>query len=306
MVFSEVRNEIILYACHDWGMGHVARSIPILEQLINQGNTVYFAGNEKQVKIVSEYLSEIHFLTLKGGGFCFKGTGNWTKEMLRNGGKMLINVQNDRRAVREWVNLYDVTLIISDHRYGFYSKEVPSIFITHQLTLPVKGFQQAANLWHNLQLKKFSEIWVLDNKNHHYAGKLSQTNHNFNLSYLGIQSRFNCEKTINEGYILAVVSGPRPYAEQFFHEVVAYAKKHTFQIKCICPEVYESIDIPSNLTLINQGTWKEMDELFYHCDTILSRSGYTTIMDVARLGKKAIYIPTPGQLEQEYLFELHG
>jgi UDP-N-acetylglucosamine:LPS N-acetylglucosamine transferase len=36
---------------------------------------------------------------------------------------------------------------------------------------------------------------------------------------------------------------------------------------------------------------------------IISRSGYSTIMDLAVLGKKAFFIPTPGQFEQEYLAE---
>jgi predicted glycosyltransferase len=36
---------------------------------------------------------------------------------------------------------------------------------------------------------------------------------------------------------------------------------------------------------------------------IISRSGYTTIMDLAKLEKKAIFIPTPGQFEQLYLSE---
>jgi len=34
---------------------------------------------------------------------------------------------------------------------------------------------------------------------------------------------------------------------------------------------------------------------------VISRSGYTTIMDLAVLEKKAYFIPTPGQNEQEYL-----
>jgi UDP-N-acetylglucosamine:LPS N-acetylglucosamine transferase len=34
---------------------------------------------------------------------------------------------------------------------------------------------------------------------------------------------------------------------------------------------------------------------------IISRSGYSTIMDLARLQKKSILIPTPGQTEQQYL-----
>jgi predicted glycosyltransferase len=31
---------------------------------------------------------------------------------------------------------------------------------------------------------------------------------------------------------------------------------------------------------------------------VLSRSGYTTIIDLAKLNKKAFFIPTPGQFEQ--------
>lgn len=34
---------------------------------------------------------------------------------------------------------------------------------------------------------------------------------------------------------------------------------------------------------------------------IISRSGYTTIMDLVKLGHPALLIPTPGQTEQEYL-----
>ena len=34
---------------------------------------------------------------------------------------------------------------------------------------------------------------------------------------------------------------------------------------------------------------------------IISRSGYSTIMDLVQLQKRAILVPTPGQTEQEYL-----
>jgi hypothetical protein len=34
---------------------------------------------------------------------------------------------------------------------------------------------------------------------------------------------------------------------------------------------------------------------------IVCRSGYSTIMDLARLGLRATLVPTPGQPEQEYL-----
>ena len=34
---------------------------------------------------------------------------------------------------------------------------------------------------------------------------------------------------------------------------------------------------------------------------VVARSGYSSVMDLLKLRKKAIFIPTPGQTEQEYL-----
>ena len=38
---------------------------------------------------------------------------------------------------------------------------------------------------------------------------------------------------------------------------------------------------------------------------LISRSGYSTLMDIAFTGNKALLVPTPGQTEQEYLALLH-
>ena len=38
-------------------------------------------------------------------------------------------------------------------------------------------------------------------------------------------------------------------------------------------------------------------------DSIISRSGYTTIMELISMNCAALLIPTPGQTEQEYLAE---
>ena len=48
-------------------------------------------------------------------------------------------------------------------------------------------------------------------------------------------------------------------------------------------------------------TSDELELTLNESKMVLCRSGYTTIMDLAQLGKKAFFIPTPGQYEQEYL-----
>jgi predicted glycosyltransferase len=48
-------------------------------------------------------------------------------------------------------------------------------------------------------------------------------------------------------------------------------------------------------------TSSELEKAMNESRLILSRSGYTTIMDLHKLNKKCFFIPTPGQYEQLYL-----
>lgn len=51
-------------------------------------------------------------------------------------------------------------------------------------------------------------------------------------------------------------------------------------------------------------TSKDLETTINSSKLIISRSGYTTIMDLAKLNKRAIFIPTPGQYEQLYLADI--
>ncbi len=46
---------------------------------------------------------------------------------------------------------------------------------------------------------------------------------------------------------------------------------------------------------------EELQTVIEESKCVVARSGYSTVMDLAKLGKKAILVPTPGQTEQEYL-----
>jgi uncharacterized protein (TIGR00661 family) len=56
-----------------------------------------------------------------------------------------------------------------------------------------------------------------------------------------------------------------------------------------------------NTVIYNFMTSELLEKALNESELIVSRSGYTTIMDLAKLNKKAFFIPTPGQFEQEYL-----
>ncbi|NNM18614.1 MAG: glycosyltransferase, partial [Croceitalea sp.] len=55
------------------------------------------------------------------------------------------------------------------------------------------------------------------------------------------------------------------------------------------------------ITLCNFMQSSALEKAINQSQYILCRSGYTTVMDLAKLEKKAFFIPTPGQYEQEYL-----
>jgi hypothetical protein len=281
------------------------RSIPIINQLIKQKNEILFAGTIFQIDVLKEYIPSIEPIAFPGRAFVFKGDGNWNMEILRNTRNLLLGIKEDKTFVQKIITEKKITLTISDHRYGFRNKTIPSIFITHQINLPVKGIQKITNHWHTNQLKKFNSIWVLDNENHSFAGKLSTPTCKLPIHYLGIQSRFEKRDLPKKDFILAVISGPEPYAEQLYLEVIEIAKKSNETFKCISPKNYNTKTLPKNLEIVNQLTWIEKDTLYYQCKSIISRTGYTTIMDLAVLQKPALLIPTPGQDEQEYLYLLH-
>jgi predicted glycosyltransferase len=51
---------------------------------------------------------------------------------------------------------------------------------------------------------------------------------------------------------------------------------------------------------------EKQEEMMNRAKFIISRPGYTTVMDIVELEKKkALFVPTPGQPEQEYFGELY-
>jgi predicted glycosyltransferase len=47
----------------------------------------------------------------------------------------------------------------------------------------------------------------------------------------------------------------------------------------------------------------ELEAAISEASFVIARTGYSTVMDLIKMQKKAVLIPTPGQTEQEYLGE---
>ena len=160
---------------------------------------------------------------------------------------------------------------------------------------------------HQKFIQKFNECWVLDieGKNN-LSGKLGHLNRKVeNIKYIGVLSRFKKQETALKYDLLVLLSGPEPQRSLLEMKLLSELKNYQGNILFVRGVLTEKIEIntPKNFKIINYLLSNELEIVINGSKLIISRSGYSTIMDLAVLGKKAFFIPTPGQFEQEYLAE---
>lgn len=301
MKVENIRDKIILYAALDWGLGHVTRSIGIIQQLIDQQNTIIIACDSKQKILFMSYFPEIRYEILSGYNFNFSNKGKWGLDLLKSSLNFFKAISNENKFIRSFELLNKIDLVISDHRYGFYSRIKPSYFITHQLNLPISKWYYFIQLWHEVKLHKFTTLWILDTAQYKFAGKLSMPIKHNSLEYIGLYSRFKCISITNLVYdYLIVISGPSSYSSTFISELKLKIDFSNKSVAVLYPSNYE-LEHESGFKYFEANNLKQNDELFFKSKIIISRFGYSTLMDLVLTNKRGLLIPTKGQKEQHYL-----
>lgn len=297
----KIYNEKILIAVLNWGQGHVYRSISLIQRLLSQKNTFVIACDLEQEKIFKQYFKEgVSFRFLSGYAFCFSEKRTIFWQNLGQITKILNQHKIDHLACEKLVLSEKIDLVISDHRYGFFSKNVPSVFLTHQCQLPTKN-KILQTIHQRFIRKNFNEIWILDDEKHTFAGKLSNANKVEKPLFLDAISRFeNLKNNAPKDKIVAVISGPFPYNQLLLRAVERFAEQHQKDIYCVST-------LPTKSSFLTNVPPEKQDEILLQADTIISHSGYTTLLDLHFLQPtKAILIPSPHQTEQQYLADLHS
>lgn len=298
---SEVKNQRILISPLNWGLGHVSRCIGLIHQLKEQDNFVVVACDKIQRAIFVEYFPDLEYVNHEGYPFVFKGGGKFGQELIRAILPLKERLKKERIETEELVQRFNIDLVIADHRYGFISSQVPSVFITHQYELPVKWYEMFARNVHKQLMKKFNEIWIMDFEDSRLAGNLSVSPSKINRTYIGPYSRFSLyeipkEKTIGK---VIIISGPTVYGQKFMDEHLS-----GLNLKSVAIIASPDIQLPAGVLVLSKS-WREQDIAIMNASHIVSQSGYSTIMDLETLKTSATLFPTKGQREQEYLYDLH-
>ena len=301
-------NKTILIAPLNWGLGHATRCIPIIKALQDNNYIPIIASDGIALELLRKEFPYIQTLELPSYQIEYAKNGkNFKWKLLQNSPKMIKAVLNEKKTVKKWIEKYDIDGIISDNRLGVFSKKVPSVFITHQLNVMTGNTTWITSKLHQYIIKKYKECWVPDVKGTpNLTGKLGHIeNPNFEIKHIGSLSRMHKKEIQKQFDLMIILSGPEPQRglleEKLKKEVVNYKGNVVF-IKGIVEKEQIKNQI-ENVTYFNFMNTRQLEQTFNESEMVLCRSGYTTIMDLAKLEKKAFFIPTPGQFEQEYLAE---
>lgn len=296
----------IIVAPLNWGLGHATRCIPIIQGLLDNGFEPVIASDGVALELLKKEFPKLISFELPSYDIQYAEKGkNFKWKMIAQLPKIISTIKKERSIINKILEAYNFDGIISDNRLGAYSKDIPSVFITHQLNVLTGSTSWFTTKIHKRYIQKFNECWVPDVENgQNLSGKLGHPSELFkNIKYIGPLSRLSKKPMPVKYDLMVLLSGPEPQRTLLeniiISELESYPKKVVF-IKGVIEEK-QIIEEIGNITYFNFMNSKELETTFNESNHILCRSGYTTVMDLAKLNKKAFFIPTPGQYEQEYL-----
>lgn len=301
----------IVYSICSWGLGHATRSLPVLRRLIKENHhlTVISSGSslrllkeELKDSVVYEDIPDYPMLISKNTEqFIAKSMVYWPlfikrmEDGLQQLGKLLKKQSCDR--------------IISDGRYDMYSKSIPSYFISHQIRimnpLRLKMIERGSETFNQFFFKRFQDIIVPDYKDHNLSGDLSHNLRKIDetkLHYVGVLSDFSKQNLNKDIDYFVSISGPEPQRSMLEEKIMEQINELSGSIVVSRGKI-EDENNPEldHMTIYSYLPKEKREEILNRSHMVISRSGYSTIMDLAVIGTKALMIPTPGQIEQEYL-----
>jgi len=289
----------VLFAVLNWGLGHATRSETIIDALISRGLGISIASSGLALNYLKLKFPALNFYELSDKKVKYAPSGASVGLLKR---ALIQNSLNKRQQkwTTELLQNQAFDLIISDNIYGVYHKTIPSILITHQLKplSPILNKSIASEIatWIN----HFTEVWIPDLGENGIAGEMLQNSRvTIPKRFLGNISRFKFHKMEQDIDYLAIISGPEPQAG-IFQDLVRQ-KLHLHPGKNLIAYSGEKPVNMGKVECLDLDENQNLNEWALRSRQIICRSGFTSLLDILKIGGNALVVPTPGQPEQEYL-----
>lgn len=298
----------VLVAPLDWGLGHATRCVPVVREFLRQGAEVELAVVKANSNFFSEVFPDVKQHMAPSYGIVYPKHGyNMALWLIKNSAHLNLVMREEHRFAEEMTKKNGYDVLFSDNRFAFYSKNAYNVYMTHQRRIAFPpafaAFEGVGQMWHARLMKKFNEVWVPDlEKEPGYAGNLSHVDYCPQpVKFVGPLSRFESavesKKDIN---VMAVVSGVEPARSRFEEKLREALRKIPGKHVMVLGKPYAGFKnwTEGNIEFFSHLPIEKFARTVARSQWVVSRGGYSTIMDMAVLGAKCICVPTPGQYEQ--------
>ena len=292
----------IIIAPLNWGLGHATRCVPIIKELQKSNFTPVIASDGTALQFLIKEFPSLEFFELPSYKISYGRNLKWS--LILKIPTIVRAVHKERLLIQEYVHQNpNVVGIISDNRFGCYYTKIPSVYITHQLNVLSGFLTPVTSFFHRRVIRKYNECWIPDEENSVYSGKLSRSSKNLNQKYIGVLSRFKKQELPQDIDVLILLSGPEPNRTQLEIKLTSIFKtssKKVYLIQGVVEKIQKTTK-ENQLTIVNFMLTKQLEHTLNLSKMVICRAGYSSVLDLVSLRKKALLIPTKFQNEQEYL-----
>ncbi len=289
----------------------------LAENLGRKGNTVIIAASDSLKDFFSSELPGTDFISFPGFKPRYSRHLPQYLILFLQTPLLFYHIVKEHIELRSLIRKYNVDIVISDNRFGLWNKNIKTVYVTHQVRIPFpvifRPFEFPGVLFHRYIISRYTWCFIPDLPGDlNLTGRLS---HGIrlpeNVRYTGLLSRLaNNYKPVQEGsgsreYYLAILSGPEPQKSIFEESVISLFTMRDEDLVVLegRPGKISETRVRQRITRAGHLPASQMARLIAGAKAVITRSGYSTIMELVSLGCSALLVPTPGQTEQEYLAE---
>ena len=306
----------VIYGVCSWGLGHATRSLPVMRRLIKEGNELTVISSGRTLGLLKKELPSGVERFIDCPDYPAPAASNprlFVAEFMAKIPSALKAIYREFRLTQSLLKKDKYGLIISDNRYGIYNRFMPSFFITHQLRIVnpmrVRMLETGTEVYNQFFYKRYWGVIVPDFAEGSLSGEMSHGLRYLDeraVSYIGPLSDFRRQVVATDIECFISITGPEPHRTLLEETLLSQLDEVKGKVVVTLGKADESkTGERGNATIYSYLDAGRREELMNRSKVIVSRSGYSTVMDVAVMGKKALFTPTPFQPEQEYLGQYH-
>ncbi|MDX2248599.1 MAG: glycosyltransferase [Bacteroidia bacterium] len=315
-----MRRKRVFIAPLDWGLGHATRSARLIDLLLEANAEVFIGSSGTALQFLKLQYPSLSTFPLPGYNVSYARNHQQVIRIMSQVPRLAAIIREENQQLKSILKRLKIDAIISDNRYGIHDPGIPSVFVCHQLNpiLPSgwRWFEPAVSRLHKWFIRPFDQVWIPDFEGMpNLSGDLS---HRLLLPdkarFIGPLSRFQSLHQLPKAFghpildqyppeVLAIISGPEPH-RTLLETIIEKQSRDITQTLWLVKGKTDQTEISKqdNLISITHLSTDLLALAISRATTLISRSGYSSIMDYQSLGvTKPVFIPTPGQTEQEYL-----